>query len=244
MGQLPLPDNSETYVDAQASWPPSPLPTCKDGHAAIYKGPKFTNYAQSHTIVQNQVSSINKNGDQAYAITFLSFGRFSQQSKSTSFKDTAVGAIGSPAVSPTETTILNGTYPVPEFLYTAYSDGTNPFIPASSPATLNFASEDGFICKVNTVDGTTTGTPIVDPVTNKTFRSEIDAAIAAQGFFPLDGLAPNVPFDEGSVTTPASSISTFTSSSYNQYDTPPTASNLDPLGYCTVTTTDGNVGHQ
>ncbi len=238
-----FPNNSETYVNAQTSWPPSPMPTCKNGHTAIYSGPTFSNYAASHTIEQNEVGSIVNNGDQADAITIFSFGRYEQQLRSPALKGTGLGAIGSPAVAPNETTILNGTYPVPEFLYTVYSDGTNANIPVSSPATLNFASEAGFICKPNTVNGTANGAQINDPVTGATYRSEIEAAITAQGFFPLDGLDPNVPFDEGSVTTPATSIPSFTSSAYHVYDTPPTAGDGDPLGYCTVTTSDGNTGH-
>ena len=42
---------------------------------------------------------------------------------------------------------------MPEDLYTVYSDGTNSDIPVSNPATLNFASEDGFLCKPNTATG-------------------------------------------------------------------------------------------
>jgi ABC-type phosphate transport system substrate-binding protein len=237
------PDNSETYVDSQTAWPPSPLPKCLNGDTAVYTGPHFTNYGQSHTVIQNELGDTVKNGDQAYSIIFFSYGRYEQQLSSASLKGTKLGAIGSPAVAPTETTILNGTYPVPEDLYTVYSDGTNSDIPVSSPATLNFASEDGFLCKPNTVDGTASGTQIVDPVTNKTYRSEIEAAIVAQGFFPLDGLKENVPFKEGTPTTPADAISSFTSSNYYQYDTPPTSGGQE-VGYCNVVTTDGNTGHQ
>jgi ABC-type phosphate transport system substrate-binding protein len=236
------PDNSETYVDAQTTWPPSPLPKCKNGKTAIYKGPKFTNYAASHTVVQNELGSIVHNGDQQYAITFFSYGRYEQQAKSSSAKGSAVGAIGSPAVKPSEKTILNGSYPVPEDLYTVYSDGFDADIPVSSPATLNFASEDGFLCKPNTTTGAATGTQIVDPVTGLTYRSEIEAAITAEGFFPLDGLAENKPFEEGNVTTPADSISSFTSSPYYAYDTPPTSGGEEE-GYCNVVTTDGT-GHE
>ena len=62
---------------------------------------------------------------------------------------------------------MNGSYPVPEDLYTVYSDGTNSDIPVSNPATINFASEDGFICKVNTADGTAKGAQIIDPITGQ-----------------------------------------------------------------------------
>ncbi len=66
-------------------------------------------------------------------------------------------------------------------LYNVYSDGSNPNIPVSSSATLNALSEDGFLCKPST-------TTDVDPTTGLTYRSEIDAAITSQGFFPLPSL--------------------------------------------------------
>jgi len=237
------PDNSETYVNSQTAWPPATLPTCLNGKKAVYTGPHFANYAQSHTVQQNELSAVNTNADQADAITFFSYGRYQQQLKSKSLVGSALGAVNS--VSPTEATILGGTYPVLQFLYNVYSDGTNPNIPVATPATLNFASENGFVCKPNTVDGTTTGAQIVDPITGLTYRSEIESAITATGFLPLDGLNENVPFSEegAAVTTPASAISGFTDSSYYAYDTLPTKSG-QPQGYCLVTTSDGNTGHQ
>ena len=127
------------------------MPKCANGDTAVYTGPQFTNYAQSHTVIQNELGDVVNNGDQAYAIIFFSYGRYEQQTElAARSRGTKLGAIGSPAVAPTETTILNGTYPVPEDLYTVYSDGTNSDIPVSNPATLNFASEDGFLCKPNT----------------------------------------------------------------------------------------------
>jgi hypothetical protein len=237
------PDNSETYVNAQGAWPPSPLPTCLNGKKAIYAGKKtFTSYASSHTVQQNELSAINTNQDQEDAITFFSYGRYEQQLKSPAL---AGSALGSPnGVAPTKNSILGGTYPVLQFLYNVYSDGSNSNIPVATPATLNFASENGFICKPNTVDGTTNGAQIVDPITGATYRSEIESAINATGFLPLDGLNENTPFAEegAAVTTPASAISSFTSSSYYQYDTLPVKSG-QPQGYCIVTTSDGNTGH-
>lgn len=102
---------------------------------------------------------------------------------------------------------------------------------------MNFAGETGFLCKPNTTTGAATGTQIVDPITGQTYRSEIETAITNAGFFPLDGLKENVPFDEGNVTTPADSISSFTGSSYYPYDTPPTSGGQE-VGYCNVVTTD------
>lgn len=236
------PDNSESYVDAQTSWPPSPLPTCLNGKKAVYTGPTFSNYASSHTVIQNQLESVVNNKDTAYAIDFISIGRDNQLAKSPSFKKSVLGKIGSPPVAPSENTILNGSWPVPQFLYNVYSNGTNSNIPVATNATLNFASEDGFVCKPNTSDGTVNGSQITDPQTGATYRSEIETAITSVGFYPLDGLDENVPFEEGNVDTPASSISSFTGSSYYEYDTPPTKSG-EPEGYCNVVTTDGNTGH-
>ena len=233
------PDNSETYVDSQTSWPPSPLPTCKSGKKATYSGPDFSNYATSHTVEQNELSAIVKNGDQANAIDFISYGRYEQQSKSSSFAGSALGSIG--GSTPSESTITAGTWPVLQFLYNVYSDGSNSNIPVATPATLNFASENGFICKPNTQDGSATGPGIVDPVTGATYRSEIDGAITDAGFYPLSSTP--VAEEGAAVTTPASSISSFTSSSYYQYDTLPTNSSNQPLGYCLVTTSDSNSTH-
>jgi hypothetical protein len=240
------PDNSETYVDAQTSWPPVGA-KCLNGKAAVYTGPTFSNYASSHTIQQNELKAITSNGDQNNAIDFISYGRYNEQAKSTTFAGSALGSInnGSSTISPTETTILNGSWPVVQFLYNVYSDGSNSNIPVATPATLNFASEDGFICKPNTVDGSASGTQIVDPISGLTYRSEIETAITNSGFYPLDGLNENVPFAEegAAVTTPASSISSFTSSNYYQYDTLPVNGSNQPLGYCLVTTSDANTGH-
>jgi ABC-type phosphate transport system substrate-binding protein len=235
------PDNSETYVEAQTNWPPSPLPTCHNGKKAVYAGKQsFTNYSGSHTIQQNELSTVNANDDQADAITFFSYGRYEEQLKSPALAGSVLGAVNS--VAPTKQTILGGTYPVLQFLYNVYPDGTNPNIPVATPATLNFASENGFLCKPNTDAG---GAQIVDPLTGVTYRSEIESAIAGAGFLPLDGLDENVPFGEegAAVTAPASSIPSFTSSPYYPYDKLPTSGG-QPQGYCLVTTSDGNTGHQ
>jgi ABC-type phosphate transport system substrate-binding protein len=237
---------SETYVDSQTAWPPSPMPTCKNGDPSVYSGPHFSNYSASHTVIQNELGDISTvNKDTADAIDFISVGRYNQQASSPSFKKSKLGEIGSPPVVPTETTILNGSWPVPQFLYFAYANGTNSDLPLATNATINFASEIGFACKVNTNNGLASGgaaNQIVDPVTGLTYRSEIETAITSQGFYPLDGLNENVPFEEGNVDTPADSISSFTGSNYNAYDTPPTQGGQE-VGYCNVTTTDGNTGH-
>ena len=83
-------------------------------------------------------------------------------------------------------TIQNGSFALDRQLYNVYSDGSNPNLPVSTPATLNVLSEDGFLCKPAT-------TTDVDPNTGLTYRAEIDTAITSEGFFPL----PNLQVEDG-----------------------------------------------
>ncbi|HEX7460206.1 MAG TPA: hypothetical protein VF279_06215, partial [Acidimicrobiales bacterium] len=87
---------------------------------------------------------------------------------------------------------LGVTFPVTRGLYNVYNNST-AFHP-SSQATLNFTSEYGFLCKA----GTTTD---IDPSTGVSFRTDIENAIKAQGFFPLD--VSGATFPEGSVPNQA-----------------------------------------
>jgi hypothetical protein len=150
----------------------------------------YGNEDPNHVIFQNETSSILANKDQADAIYFFSYGRYQTEcgpnpafcSGATTSK-IALGEINS--VKPSTKTIsaqLPGSTGVPfpgdELLYNVYSNGSNPDIPASSPAALNVASEDGFECKPSTSTD-------VDPNTGATYRTEINAAITAQGFVPL-----------------------------------------------------------
>ena len=105
------------------------------------------------------------------------------------------------------------TFPVTRGLYNVYNNSTA--IVPSSQATLNFTSEYGFLCKA----GTKTD---IDPSTGVGFRTDIENAITAQGFFPLD--VSGATFPEGSVTNPAS----ITDAGYTAID--PAASS----GFCLV----------
>ncbi len=143
----------------------------------------------AHVIFQNETSSILANQDEADAIYFFSYGRYQTlcapnptlcAGKGSTIK---LGEINSVKVKgKTITAQLPGSTKVPFpgdiFLYNVYSDGSNPDIAASSPATLNALSEDGFLCKPSTATD-------VDPNTGVTYRTEIDQVITAQGFFPL-----------------------------------------------------------
>jgi ABC-type phosphate transport system substrate-binding protein len=158
-------------------------------------------------------------------------------------------------VAPSETTILDGQFPVDHYLYNVYSNGTNANIPASSAATLNYASEVGFICNPNKGGSTA----IADPSTGATYLSELQSDIETTGFFPLSagmtsGTVNTTPIDEGTVDEPAYQLETESggqgsgqSSSapgYAQYlpfdSYTQTGPNNDPSGFCLTTTSDSN----
>ncbi len=144
----------------------------------------------NHVIFENETSSILANKDQADAIFFFSYGKFQTICASNpafcsgaSSSKVALGQIaGVKASKATIAAQLPGSvttpFPGDRLLFNVYSDGSNPAIPISSPASLNAVSEDGFLCKPSTATD-------VDPNTGATYRSEISSIISGQGFFPL-----------------------------------------------------------
>jgi ABC-type phosphate transport system substrate-binding protein len=124
-------------------------------------------------------------------------------------------------IAPTPTNILNGSFPVPRFIYNVYANShaasDNPALVPATPATLNFVSEAGFMCKPNT--------GVLDPLTGISVRTEITSVISGAGFIPL----PSVSNEDTGVNYPA----TFAAGSpYKQFDNPPNSA-----GFCIVTTT-------
>ncbi len=204
----------DSYVDSLTT-----LPGCDV--------PAGQTYATSHTIEQNEDGSIIANGDEANAIFFFSDGRYRESCKEVACGGTAIPGGGTTAlgkingVTLNNTNIINGKWPTDIYLSNVYSDGSNGTIPAAAQATLNYVSEDGFLCKPQTSGGS----DILDPLTGVWYRTEIANLINGQGDVPLALAA------EGTVTNPA-----VLSSPYNGYD----SSGTDPQGYCRVTTTDGN----
>jgi hypothetical protein len=100
-------------------------------------------------------------------------------------------------------------------VYNNTSSGTNGI--ATQP-TLNLVGEYGFLCKPSTNTD-------IDPLTGASYRSEIEAAITAQGFFPIDTHI-GTPFSEGTLNTPGA----ITAPLYQEIDT--THSSTNPSGYC------------
>jgi hypothetical protein len=150
----------------------------------------FGNEDPNHVIFENETSSILANKDQANAIFFFSYGKFETICapnptfcSGASTSKIALGEIGGTKVSKGSIAAqlpgATGTpFPGDRLLFNVYSDGSNPAIPISSPASLNAVSEDGFLCKPSSSTD-------VDPNTGATYRTEINSIISAQGFFPL-----------------------------------------------------------
>jgi predicted lipoprotein with Yx(FWY)xxD motif len=133
-------------------------------------------------------------------------------------------------VAPSTQTILcttvgptcpKGPFPVPRFIYNVYANShaasdSTALVPAT-PATLNFVSEAGFICKLNA--------SVLDPTTGVAVRTEISDAISGNGFIPL----PEVSNEDSGVNFPATFA---TGSPYKAFDNAPNSK-----GYCITTST-------
>ncbi len=151
-------------------------------------------------------------------------------------------------------------FPASRYLYNVYSNGSNSKIPVATAPTLNYVSEAGFICKPQNAT-------LKDASTGKTYLSEIQSVIEAQGFFPISdgassGVINSTPTDEQSVGNPVANLpltspgqvetgtgaETPTSNDYSKYMNVPgtglvggyQSTNGDPSGFCLVTTSDGN----
>ena len=182
---------------------------------------------------------------------------------------TALGAINT--ISPNPQTILatSGTeFPVDRFVYNIYSNGSDTTHPAqtATPATLNYMSEVGFLCKPQTTDAsdgsTVTTNRIMDPATETWYHTELFNTILAQGFIPLTAVAGGTtvgtvtdgpPVSEGlnnaytllNGTTAGQAYLTDNESAYNSvvgtsFPTSNTSisSASNPLGYCSVVSTN------
>ena len=74
---------------------------------------------------------------------------------------------------------FTGGFKGDRLIYNVYSDGENSTnIPTTNAATLNFVSEDGFLCKPATNTD-------VNPNDGNTYRADIDTALEGQGFLPI-----------------------------------------------------------
>ncbi len=171
------------------------------------------------------------NTNKAAALYFYSYGKYTSQCPTNFCPGTTVGAnkyktaegeINS--VTASKTSIqgtgggIPGNFPIIRYLANVYnntSTGTNGVV---SQAALNAIGEDGFLCKKQT-------TTDIDPLTGVNYRSEIEAAITANGFFPID-TSPSHPFSQGALTTTVP----LTDSNYQLVD--PSYTSTNPSGFC------------
>ena len=187
--------------------------------------PGDTNVVADHeNLFENQMSYIASRPDAKDAIYFMSFGKYTTtcpagKCAGATSDLTTFGEIN--GVKATQSTVQGTgggggvTFPITRDLYNIYNNSTSSF-PASQ-ATLNLVSEYGFLCKASTATD-------IDPQTGVSYRTEIEADITSQGFFPLD--VGGHTFAEGTVANPAS----ITDAGYAANDpTTPTA------GYCLLT---------
>jgi hypothetical protein len=183
---------------------------------------------------ENQMASMAANPDAANAIYFMSLGRFTTTCHGKSSK--VIVCAGTPSndyvtfgqvdgIAATQATVQGTgggagvTFPVTRGLFNIYNN-SSAAVPASQ-ATLNFVGENGFLCKAST--GTET-----DPQTGVLYRTEIENAIKANGFFPLD--VTGATFNEGTVPHPG----TITDTGYAVSDNATGNTGQNGLGYCLV----------
>jgi ABC-type phosphate transport system substrate-binding protein len=230
------------------------------------KTPKNVSYATSHTIFENEAQDIVKNGDEANAIFFFSYGKYQvvcgstpatrtaqcDNNLSTTTTKTYLGSINGVAPSPTtilcDTKACSAAFPVIRDLYNVYSNGTFPVsksaefgFPAATPATINYVSEIGFLCKPQL---TSKGAKVVDPSTGAWYRTEITTVIKSQGFIPFPLQTRE---NQGSVDASAAAVLKAESDKTYLRNDPIAGATIasneaktDPSGYCEVWTTDQN----
>ncbi len=139
---------------------------------------------------------------------------------------------------PTQGSVLAGVFPDTRKVYNIYSDGANTAFPAATPATLNYVSEEGFLCSPATVTEN-------DPITGLSYRTEINSNILSSGFYPLSagqttGTVNLTPFAETGLSVTAANVPGVSSSAYAAYLAPVATDTATgaPMGFCAVSTTD------
>ncbi len=192
--------------------------------------------AASHDgLFENEVSAMFtpggtwNNSDKADAIYYYSAGKYALENVKHALPGTPaktfVGLGEINGITPDQASIQGATgdgtpgdFPVIRYLSNVYnntSTGTNGLV---SQQALNMVGEYGFLCKPSTNTD-------IDPLTGATYRSEIEATITAQGFFPIDTHI-GTPFHEGTLATAGA----ITDPLFQEID--PTYTSANPEGYC------------
>jgi hypothetical protein len=170
------------------------LPSNYDGwHTA-------TGYAHDHIILENEDTAILANGDAAQAMFFFGYGKYNINCKGArslgcapkgytaafgavnGITASAANILCATAAACSGLTPATSPFPYPRYVYNMYSDGSNTAVPAATPATVNYVSEVGALCKPAPTTGTNA---VIDPNTGIAWHTEIATAIAAEGFLAL-----------------------------------------------------------
>jgi hypothetical protein len=192
--------------------------------------------AASHSgLFENEVSAMFtpsgtwNNGDEKDAIYYFSTGKYALENVKHALPGTpaktfvGLGEINGitanqASVQGTTGDGVPGDFPVTRYLSNVYNNTSTATNGIASQPTLNLVGEYGFLCKPSTNTD-------IDPLTGVSYRSEIETAITAQGFFPLDTHIGTT-FHEGTLATAGA----ITDPLYQEIDPTYTASN--PQGYC------------
>jgi hypothetical protein len=196
-------------------------------------GSAGTQVSAHENLFENDMSFIGKQVDAKDAIYFMSLGKYTTTCRSKFCAGTPKGSLTTfgqiNKIKATQATVQGTgggggvTFPVTRGLYNIYNNSTAT-APANvaDQATLNFAGENGFLCKSSTASE-------IDPQTGVNYRSEIEKAITTNGFFPLD--VSGTAFAEGSVPAPG----TITEPGYAANDNAPGNTGVTGKGFCLVT---------
>jgi hypothetical protein len=242
-------------------------PKVGSGHLNGCKVPTGQTYATSHTLPENESQDIVRNGDQGNAIYFFSYGKYEVEcalKKPTSLcndgKSTDIPNLGPiDGVTASPSTILCGTgcseqFPVTRNLFNVYSNGSfNTTVnaeygfPAATPATINYVSEIGFLCKPQVDNASPTPNQIISPESGNWVRTDIANTITAQGFIPFALQTTGEDAGGTPLDTPATAVLAADGDTpYSANDpivgagTTTNEANGNPEGYCLAWTTDGN----
>ena len=133
----------------------------------------------SHTVFENENTTILSHADAKDALFFFSFGVYTN-TVTPSPDGSALGEIDGVAVNPT--TISDGTFPFGRFLFNVFCGAaTGSTCGTAKPAGKRakaYVGEKGWLCKVAASHSN-------DPVTGLNYRTEIENTITHQGFVPL-----------------------------------------------------------
>ena len=228
-------------------------PPCSSNEAGDPGDPSAA--TDHNNLTENTMGVVDAAPDAKWAIYFFSYGKFVQTCNqnvatvqgtpgdSRTIGQVQATCIGQQPDDVTQFGSINGVYanaesiqgtgdlhgisfPDPRTLYNAYGNTSNTTAAnVANPATLNFIGAGGFLCRADMASE-------IDPNSGLTYRTEIENAIEAGGFFPLD-INQSDTFVEGTITkVPSMSESVNGGASTDYYPASSSNQNGSGAGYC------------